>query len=566
MLELIIVGFVAGIVAGVSPCIIPVLPVVLVAGATTPSTGGSSWRARARPVAVVAGLVVSFSLLILAGSEVLSLLHLPQDLLRNAGIVVLVLVGLGLLFPALGTLLERPFARVAARQPPGGAGGFVVGLALGLLFVPCAGPVLAAITVVGATDHVGPAAVVLTVAFAAGAAVPLLAVALAGHELTARVKALRQQGRRIRQVSGVVLIVMATAVAFNAFDGLQTDVPGYTSALQKAVEGSATVRRRLSALTGTGSVPLTSCDSNATGLVNCGAAPGFAGITAWLNTPGSSPLTISGLKGKVVLVDFWTYSCINCQRTLPHVEAWYSKYAADGLEVVGVHTPEFSFEHDPSNVRAEAASLGVRYPVAIDDNYATWNAYGNEYWPAEYLIDATGVVRHVHFGESQYSDTEGLIRQLLADAHPGVSLPAASDLPDKTPSGQTNPETYVGYQQLQYLVPSNQVTRDAPAPYHFPTTLPLGGLGLSGTWTERSEEATAGAGARLELGFQARDIYLVMAGSGTVDVSVNGAHTQTVSVGGVPKLYTLAQGASIRTGVMLLAPSPGVEVYDFTFG
>ncbi len=567
MVELVIIGFVAGIVAGISPCILPVLPVVLAAGATTPASEGTAWSTRARPVAVVAGLIVSFSLLILAGSEVISALHLPQDLLRDVGIALLVLVGLGFLFPPLATVLERPFSRIGFRQPSGKGGGFVLGLGLGVLFVPCAGPVLAAITVVGATHRVGFTAVVLTIAFAAGAAVPLLAVAIAGSSLTQRVKGLREHAARVRQVSGVVLIVMALTIGLNVFDGLQRDVPGYTSALQKNIEGSSSVRKKLGALTGNGEATLASCDSEATSLVSCGAAPNFAGITTWLNTPDGAPLSLPQLQGKVVLVDFWTYSCINCQRTLPDVEAWYKQYANDGLVVVGVHTPEFAFEHVVSNVRSQAATLGVQYPVAIDNNYDTWNAYGNEYWPADYLIDATGVVRHVHFGEGDYTTTEGLIRQLLMDAHPtGIALPPPVHVADKTPTGELSPETYVGYQNLQYLLPDNNVTRDGPAPYHFPATLPLGGLGLSGTWTDHAEEATAGADAALELAFQANDVYLVLGGTGTVDVSIDGAHTQTVNVGGVPKLYTMYEAGSIKEAVMQLHPSPGVEVYDFTFG
>src|SRR5262249_31365757 len=225
-------------------------------------------------------------------------------------------------------------------------------------------------------------------------------------------------------------------------------------------------------------------------------------ITSWLNTPGGRPLSLGGLRGKVVLVEFWTYSCINCQRTLPHVEAWYREYARDGFVIVGVHTPEFAFEHVVSNVRAQAAALGVRYPVAIDDGYATWNAYDNEYWPADYLIDAQGIVRHVNFGEGDYAGTERLIRQLLAAAHPapappGQALPRAPAVPNQTPAGELSPETYVGYERLQYLVPAT-VVRDAPAAYRFPASLPPGGLGLSGTWTDHAQEATAGPGAELE--------------------------------------------------------------------
>jgi cytochrome c biogenesis protein CcdA/thiol-disulfide isomerase/thioredoxin len=570
MVELLVVGIVAGFLAGISPCILPVLPVVLVAG-TAPPPSAEPVRGRparrmprvglARPLAVISGLVLSFSLLVLVGSEILSGLHLPQDSLRDAGIALLIVVGLGYLIPPLGALLERPFARLGTRRPSGRAGGFVLGLALGVLYVPCAGPILAAITVAGATHRVGLTAVILTAAFAVGTAIPLLAVGVAGGQLTGRLGAIRRQAPWVRRVGGGVLVVMAVAIAFNVFDGLQRDVPGYSTALQ----GSASIRRQLNGLTGARQTSLTSCNSNAVMLVNCGPAPNFEGITSWLNTRGGRPLSLGGLHGKVVLVDFWTYSCINCQRTLPHVEAWYREYARDGFVVVGVHTPEFAFEHVVSNVRAQAAAFGVHYPVAVDDGYATWNAYANQYWPADYLIDAGGDVRHVHFGEGDYGTTEQLIRQLLLAAHPGLSLPRATDVPDTTPGGEMSPETYVGYERLQYLVPGN-VVHDAPAVYHFPASLPLGGMGLSGTWTDHAQGATAGSGAELELGFLAQDVYLVLGGTGTLNVSVDGHHARAIDVGGVPRLYTLYQGSSATRGTLLLRPSPGVEAYDFTFG
>ena len=620
MIELVIVGVVAGFLAGISPCIRPVLPVVLVAGAARPGRSGSAearpakteparagaaigrsgrdqpeapaaaGRGSERPspgttdrgprtpepaappaglaradlpraLATVLGLVLSFSLLVLAGSEILSLLHLPQDSLRDAGIALLVLVGLGYLVPPVGALLERPFARFGNRRPGGQAGGFVLGLALGLVYVPCAGPILAAITVVGATHRVGLNAVILTAAFAIGTAVPLLAIALAGGQLSGRIAAVRRRAPRARQAGGALLIVIAVAIAANAFTGLQRDIPGYSDALQ----GSASIRNELNGITGAQHTKLTSCHSSAT-LVNCGPAPNFKGITAWLNTPGGRPLSLTQLRGKVVLVDFWTYSCINCQRTLPHVEAWYRDYAKDGLVVVGVHTPEFAFEHVVSNVRSQAAALGVRYPVAVDDNYATWNAYDNEYWPADYLIDAHGDVRHVNFGEGDYSTTEQLIRQLLQAARPGRALPPPTDIPNLTPTGEMSPETYVGYQRAQYIDPSTEVVPNTASVYHFPSSLPLGALGLSGTWTDNAQEATAGAGAQMELGFLAKDVYLVIGGSGTLSVSENGHPVQTIKVAGPPRLYTLYQASSQTSGTLQLRFSPGVQAYDFTFG
>ena len=570
MVELAVVGIVAGFLAGISPCILPVLPIVLVAGASTPTEDEAPGRgpraglARvglARALAVVGGLILSFSIIVLAGSELLSLLHLPQDALRDAGIALLILVGLGYLIPPLGALIERPFARIGARQPNGRAGGFVLGLAVGVVYVPCAGPVLAAIAVVGATHRVGLTAVILTAAFAVGTAVPLLAVAAAGGQLTSRIGAIRRRAPQIRRIGGAVLVVFAVLIASDVLAGLQRDIPGYTTALQ----GSPKIRKQLKALTGTPHTTLSKCDATAITLVNCGPAPDFKGITAWLNTPGGQPLSLSSLRGKVVLVDFWTYSCINCQRSLPHVAGWYSEYAKDGFVVVGVHTPEFAFEHVVSNVKAQAAALGVHYPVAVDDNYATWNAYSNQYWPADYLIDAQGNVRSVHFGEGDYATMGTLIQQLLKAAHPSRSVPAAAGVPDKTPTGELSPETYLGYSELQYLDPP-EVARDTPAAYHFPASLPLGALGLAGTWTDHAEEATAGPGAQLELHFLAQDVYLVLGGTGTLDVSVDGQHTQTIHVGGTPRLYTLYQAGSATAGTLALRASPGVQAYDFTFG
>jgi thiol-disulfide isomerase/thioredoxin len=293
-------------------------------------------------------------------------------------------------------------------------------------------------------------------------------------------------------------------------------------------------------------------------------APNFTGIVSWFNTPGDSPLTLAQLKGKVVLVDFWTYSCINCQRSLPHVEGWYKDYEKDGLVVVGVSTPEFAFEHVVSNVRSAASQLGIDYPVAIDNNYSTWDAYNNEYWPAEYLIDPNGEVRAYDFGEGDYSTMESNIRALLT-ANGVKSLPPRTDVPNKTPTEETSPESYVGYQEAQYEV-GTPIVHNKAAVYRAPTTVPLYNFAFNGTWTDGSQEATAGSDASIDLHFGADDVYLVMGGSGTVDVTFNNRPLSTVTVGGVPRLYTLFSGTSLQTGQLELHFSPGVQAYDFTFG
>jgi cytochrome c biogenesis protein CcdA/thiol-disulfide isomerase/thioredoxin len=570
---LIFVAFAAGLIAGISPCILPVLPIVFVAGVAAPdatATPKGTWR---RSVAIVLGLVVSFSLLVLIGSEILSGLHLPQNTLMWVGVALLGLVGIGFVVPVIGELLERPFARLIGRQPSSSSGGFVIGLALGLVFVPCAGPVLAAITVLGATRDVHFETVLVTLAFAIGAVVPLLFIALAGGGLVHRVQAVRQRAPLYRQIGGVVLIVMAVGIATNSFDFLQKDVPGYTSVLQRNIEGSTSIRKQLNALKGgqgthgvSGS--LVSCPASSPGLVTCGLAPNFADVTTWLNTPQDKPLTMKALRGKVVLVDFWTYSCINCQRSLPHVEAWYKRYSPYGLEIVGVHTPEFAFEHVISNIKAQAKSLGVKYPIAVDNNYGTWNAYDNEYWPAEYLIDADGVVRHVDFGEGNYTLTETLIRKLLVAANPGLKLPPPTSVPNRTPFVETSPESYIGYKYgLTYMDTSSEPPENVATTFHFPSNLASTTWALSGVWNEHSEEATSIKDSKLEINYIAQNVYLVMGGTGTVTVSAgNGSAPTTIQVSGVPRLYTLLHATSSTTGTMVLKFTPGVQAFDFTFG
>jgi thiol-disulfide isomerase/thioredoxin len=290
------------------------------------------------------------------------------------------------------------------------------------------------------------------------------------------------------------------------------------------------------------------------------------GIVSWLNTPGDQPLNLAQLRGKVVLIDFWTYSCINCQRSLPHVEGWYNDYKKDGLVVVGVHTPEFAFEHVVSNVRSEAGTLGVDYPIAVDNNYGTWDAYSNQYWPAEYLIDPSGEIRAYDFGEGGYGTMESNIRQLLT-ANGATRLPPRTDVADKTPTNQVTQETYLGYSESnpQYFV-GTATDYNKAVDYHAPSSIPLNDVAFSGTWTDRSQQATAGANAALSLHFTADDVYLVLGGSGTVDVSYNGRHLSTVKVSGVPTLYTLFSGQALQTGQLDLQVTPGVQAYDFTFG
>jgi thiol-disulfide isomerase/thioredoxin len=379
-----------------------------------------------------------------------------------------------------------------------------------------------------------------------------------------RNKKLKERARRLRPVAGVVLIAMAIALNFNLANWLQVRVPGYTSSLQNLVEGNHYTLSRLKNLEHEKVVDgkLSNCVAGSSSLNECGTAPNFTGITAWLNTPGDKPLTMAELRGKAVLIDFWTYSCINCQRALPHVETWNRLYAKDGLVIVGVEAPEFAFEHVVSNIKDAAKRLGVKYPIAVDDNLKTWGAYNNEYWPADYLIDAKGVVRHVGYGEGAYAQTESLIRELLVKANPSVKLPAASEVANLTPAEATSPETYLGDYRAQYYANTNFAA--GTQRYTMPEVNP-GSYGLGGTWSVGYEAQASGKDATLNLNFQAQHVYLVLGGRGTLKVGVDGT-TRSIAVSGVPRLYTLANFKNTFAGVMKLKFSPGIKAYDFTFG
>jgi cytochrome c biogenesis protein CcdA/thiol-disulfide isomerase/thioredoxin len=562
------IGFLAGIITAISPCVFPVLPILFAGGVS----GG-----RRRPYAIIAGLILSFALFTLFAAWVLDQLGLPKDLLRNISIGLLFLLAATLIVPRIGEWLERPFLVLTRRRSGDLGGGFLLGASLGLVFVPCAGPVLGVITTQAAQLDFGLDTVLLTSAYSLGAAVPMLAIAAGGQRAAARAKVFRSHAREVRAAMGALMALAALAITFHVDEKAQTAIGNYTSFLQSKVEETPSVRKRLAKVTGAdksalqqaiarggenNTARLTSEKKRAS-LPDYGRAPEFAGISHWLNTRNGRPLTLRQLHGKVVLVDFLTYSCINCIRTFPHLKAWYSRYAKSGFLIVGVHTPEFAFEHVLSNVRRAVRRFGLRYPIALDNDYGTWNAYSNQYWPAEYLIDIRGHIRHAHFGEGEYNRTESAIRQLLGER--GARLPAAGAVRDTTPQEALTPESYLGYSRIDRFAGS-PIVEDRFAVYRFPVSLGQNELAYSGRWRVSSEESTAGFGARLRLHFHALKVYLVLGGQGTVEVLADGKRQKTVLVRGIDRLYTIASFPELRDGILELRFSPGVEGYAFTFG
>jgi cytochrome c biogenesis protein CcdA/thiol-disulfide isomerase/thioredoxin len=584
MALLILFGFVAGAATALSPCVLPVLPIALSAGAT----GG-----RRRPLGIVAGLAVSFTFATVALVYVISALGLPNDFLRKLAIVVLLGFGITLMIPPLAARLEAWMSQFASRagvakgEGDGFWSGTAVGASLGLVYAPCAGPILAGVITVSASQSFSTGRLAVALSYGIGSAMVLYFLMLGGRKV---VRPLAKRGVGLQIAMGAVMVVVALAMLGNYDIRFQNQIasslPSFLVNPTKSLEDTAQAKTALADIRGgdshgvgseaTGAAP----EADAKGKLDLpvlGVAPEFVGNEQWFNTPGDKPLTLSGLRGRVVLVDFWTYSCINCLRTLPYLKAWNAKYRKDGLTIVGVHTPEFPFEREASNVETAIAENGIRYPVAQDNEQATWNAYGNQYWPAEYFIDAQGRVRYVHFGEGEYGEKEKVIRDLLAEAGrtvKGGETQVHAVAPSKT---VTTPETYLGAARAERF--TNSMLSPGSHDFTAPKALPANEFAYHGKWNISLDSATAESGASLDLNFGARRVYLVLGSPGRdrqVKVLLDGrpiaaanagsdVHGGTVTVSG-QRLYNLVDMPAVGHHVLTLEPQAGVEGYAFTFG
>lgn len=589
MALLMLFGFLAGAGTALSPCVLPVLPIALSAGAT----GG-----RRRPLGIVIGLALSFTFATVALVYVLDALGLPNDLLRTLAIVVLLLFGAALLVPPLAARVEGRLSYLAGRL--GGAGasargdgfrsGLLVGGSLGLVYAPCAGPVLAGVITVSASQPFTAGRLAVALAYGIGSALVLYALMLGGRRLTAP---LARRSGALQTAMGLVMVLVAVAM-LNDYDlrfqsAIAKDLPGFLVDPTKRLEDSAAARRalvdvrgaRTSKLTAATTPPVHAASARGAaarlGLRDFGPAPNFADTQRWFNTPGGRPLSMASLRGRVVLIDFWTYSCINCLRTLPYLEAWDRRYRADGLTIVGVHSPEFPFEKDPGNVAAAIAREGIRYPVVQDNDLGTWNAYGNEYWPAHYFVDARGHVRYAHFGEGDYGRSEAVIRELLREAGRSVGGATSGAHGLQPSAGMTTPESYLGSERAERfangtIFPGRRDFGAAPTP-------PQDMLAYGGVWTIAAQTATAGSGAALQLRFGARRVYLVLGSPGgarRVRVLLDGrpipdrlagadVRGGVLTVSG-ERLYDLVDLPAVGSHLLRLEPQAGVQGYAFTFG
>ncbi|MBY4866495.1 MULTISPECIES: cytochrome c biogenesis protein DipZ [Burkholderia] len=631
---LIVLAYLGGVLTILSPCILPVLPFVF-ARADQPfvRTGLPLLVGMALTFAVVATLAA------VGGGWVAQ----ANQAGRWLAIALLAVFGLTLLLPRLAEHLTRPLVAAGNRltgfaQRDGRAAGpvssLLLGVATGLLWAPCAGPILGLVLTGAALRGASVGTTVLLVAYAAGAATSLGIALVIGGKVFAAMKRSLGAGEWIRRGIGAALLAGVAAIALGldtgalaqlstvTTGGLETKLVdrlgGHPHGAPVAMaatgnadntggsggSGGAASGAMMAATSGdapaaggtmTGSAMMRAADTTPAmhapaALPVEGTLPSLDGAVQWLNSP---PLTAAGLRGKVVLVDFWTYSCINCLRTLPYTTAWARKYAPYGLVVIGVHAPEFAFERDIGNVKKAVHDLGIDYPVAIDNRYAIWRAFGNEYWPAHYFIDAQGRIRHHHFGEGEYAQSERAIQSLLAEAgHPEAlnvplglaGAPAKGTLAAADSADVRSPETYIGYARAEDFTSPGGVVRDATHRYDSPVHPELNDWGLAGAWQVGAERATLATPAgKIVYRFHARDLHLVL-GPGangkpvrfrvTLDGAAPGAaHGTDVDAQGYgtvtgQRLYQLVRqpGTIADRTFSIEFLDPGVDAYAFTFG
>ena len=574
---LFLLSYLAGVLTIVSPCILPVLPFVF-------ARAGRPFLRNGFPLLV--GMAVTF-----AGVATLAALGggwavRANEVGRWIALAVMAVLGLSLLLPALGDRLMRPFVAAGswltdrAERHSGDQGevraSLLLGVATGLLWAPCAGPILGVILTGAALQGAGVGTTVLLLAYAAGAATSLGLALLVGGRVFKAMKGALGVGEWVRRGLGVLVLIGVVIIGLGADTGLLTRISAASTArIEQALLGSI----------GRG-MPTNEAPTDLANLPVEGMMPQLTGATTWINTP---PLTTEQLRGKVVVVDFWTYSCINCIRSIPYVRAWAEKYKDQGLVVIGVHTPEFAFEKSEANVRQNIQRLGITYPVAMDNEFAIWRAFKNQYWPAHYFIDAKGQIRHHHFGEGDYDGSERVIQQLLKEAG---AADVARDVVDVQAQGAEaaadmaqveSPETYVGYARAENFRSPGGLANDVIKDY-VAAPLQLNGWTLSGRWRVTREHADLqAAGGRVAFRFKARDLHLVMGPSKTGDqprfrVLVDavapgpnaGSDIDAQGMGRIDgeRLYQLVrQTGPVRERTFEIEfLDPGVQVFAFTFG
>ena len=592
---LIVIAFLGGAFTILSPCILPVVPFVFARSDAPFATGR---------LPMLLGLAATFALVTGVGAAGLAGAAQLSEYGRWISLALFAGFGATLLFPSIAAKLSRPLSaladRIMSRSQGRGAtrqigSAVLLGAATGLLWAPCAGPVLGLIltgaALHGATWRTGAA----LAAYAVGAACSLAVVSGLGKRSLDLLKRSFGVGEGLRRAMGALVLLTVAAIASGLDTRVLAYVPGAPTnglesslvALLSSSEPVRKVRQPVSMVQPGRIIRVSMPAAMPAALPTEGLLPPLDGATAWLNT---APLSSDALRGKVVVVNFWTYSCINCLRTLPYLKTWADRYRNDGLVAIGVHTPEFGFEHDTGNVKRALTDLNIHYPVAIDNNYGIWQAFGNQYWPAFYIVDAQGRIRYHHFGEGSYGEAERAIQQLLAEnghAMPGgdpQQVQATGTQAAADPADIGSEETYVGYRQAQGFSSPQRVSADVTASYTLPAQLPVNDWALAGQWNIGAESAVPSApNAGIAFRFHARDLHLVLGPTAdgkpvrfrvTVDGKPPGdGHGTDVASGGTgtvtsARLYQLVRqrGPVDDRTFEIEFLDPGVHVFSFTFG
>lgn len=573
MILLLVFAFFAGIVTILSPCILPILPIIL--SSSIDSSG------KKRPLGIVTGFIISFTFFTLFLSIIVNALGISSELLRNLSIIVLALFGFSLFVPSLQLFMEKFFSKFASVAPDtssqkGFGGGIIIGLSLGLLWTPCVGPILASVISLAISGEVTFSAMLITLAYSLGTAIPMYAIMYFGNTIFQKISWLKKSSGKIQKVFGVIMVIVSIGIFFNIDRQFQTYIvktfPQYGVGLTK-FEDTASVKKELDRINNVQEnnivigQPMPSI-----ALPKGPIAPELVLGGEWIN---SQPLTLKQLRGNVVIIDFWTYSCINCQRTVPYLKQWYEKYHDQGLEIIGVHSPEFEFEKEVKNVSQAIRTFGIRYPVMQDNNFATWRAYSNRYWPAKYIVDKDGRVRYTHFGEGEYDKSEQVIQELLKEIK-DIPESTIDNMPAQRNYAKT-PELYLGYERSMGLTSPEWIGKNKIQNYSFPAILKENTFAFKGEWLVTAEYANPQKGAVLELNFDAKEVYLVMNTKGKdsrVKVLVDGKPEYfgsdvqdgyiTVDADTLYKIVLLDESG--RHTVTFEFEDSDVEIYAFTFG
>jgi cytochrome c biogenesis protein CcdA/thiol-disulfide isomerase/thioredoxin len=543
------------------------LPIVL----SSSLSGG-----KRRPLGVVVGFILSFTFFTLALSSLVKATGISADALRYLSIFLIALFGLALVVPKFQEKMEILLSKLSSYTPKqdqssGFLGGIILGLSLGLIWTPCVGPIIASIITLAATNTVNLQSIFIVLAYSLGTGLPMLLITYTGRRLLEKNTWLLENTQKIQRGFGIVMILIAFAIYFNFDRSFQTYIlekfPQYGTGLTK-LEDNDIVRNQLNNLEG----------NKDKKVLSLGKAPELVDSEKWFN---SEPLKLENLKGKVVLIDFWTYTCINCIRTLPYLKNWHEKYADKGLVIIGVHTPEFEFEKTPSNVEKAIKDFGISYPVVQDNNYEIWESYSNRYWPAKYFIDKDGNIRYTHFGEGDYDDSEKMIQELLEETGSSVS-DIKIDNPDYKLFSYT-PETYLGYGRMAGFSSLEKVVYDKATNYSYPENLNKNNFAFNGSWEINNETSKSVKNSALKINFTSKEVFLVMRSSDSnktgqkVKVLLDGKEIATEIAGADVKnsyviidsdrLYKLISLPEFGQHTLELIFEDGnVEVFAFTFG